>query len=25
VASTGLQALLEIKVQSHVCHTQDLR
>jgi putative transposase len=25
VASPGLQALLEIQVQSHFCHTQDLR
>jgi len=24
-AASGLQALLEIQVQSHVCHTQDLR
>ena len=25
VASPGLQALVEIQVQSHVYHTQDLR
>jgi putative transposase len=25
LASPGLQALVEIQVQSHVCHTQDLR
>jgi len=25
VASPGLPALLEIQVQSHICHTQDLR
>jgi hypothetical protein len=25
LASPGLQALVEVQVQSHVCHTQDLR